>query len=215
MEAREALAAQLSVIANATRLALLDRLARPAFAPEIEEELGMTRQGLKRHLDQLIEAGLVEARASKRGVFPATEYLASAPGIFAFKEDVLSLATPPAAATTHDTVPATSPSGAQPPKGAGLVVVHGRRRGEWFPLDPARATTLGRDDANDIALPWDPFASARHALIDRDRATWRVRDIEARNGTFVDFQLLDRGATATLRAGSIIGIGRSLFVLRE
>lgn len=102
------LAKQLGVLANPIRLDLVDRLARPAFARELEEELTLTRQGLKRHLDQLIESGLVQARPGKRGFFSATEYVASASGVFAFKEDVLALATPPATGSASSTFPAGS-----------------------------------------------------------------------------------------------------------
>lgn len=215
VEAREALANQLAVLASPTRLALMDRLARPAFAPDLEEELKLARQTVKKHLDQLIEAGLVEARPAKRGVFPATEYVASAPGVFAFKENVLSLATPPAMATIHNTAPAFTTRDVHARPGAGLFVVHGRTLGEWFALDPTRACTIGRDEANDVALPWDPFASARHAIIERSPAGWTVLDLDAKNGTLVDLAAVPRGARVPLSPGSVLGIGKSLFVLRE
>lgn len=215
VSARGRFVRQITALASSTRLTLLDRLARPAFAPELEAELDIARQSLKKHLDQLLEAGLLEARAAKRGIFPATEYLASAPGLFAFKADILALATPPSVVRTHGTVAAPAAAGDAPPRGTGLLVVHGRERGEWFPLDPTRASTLGRDEANEVALSWDPFASARHALLERNGSGWSIRDLEARNGTFVDFVPIARGQVVRLAVGSVIGIGKSLFVLRQ
>lgn len=214
MEEREALASQLAVIASPVRLALLDRLVAPAFAPELEEELGITRQSLKRHLDQLVESGLLEARDAKRGIFPATQYVASATGIFALKESVMALATPPTRAAAASTVPSRATTGAQAAPGAGLLLVHGHRRGEWFPFEGARTITIGRDGSNEVALPWDPFASARHALLDVTPAGCAVRDLNARNGTFVDFQQVESGSEVALPVGGILGVGKSLFVLR-
>ena len=214
VEERDALATQLAVIASPVRLALLDRLVSPAFAPDLETEFGITRQSLKRHLDQLLEAGLLEAQEAKRGIFPAIQYASSATGVFALKEAIAALATPPAASQAPETVPSRMAPQPTSGRGPGLVAVHGRRRGEWFRLDPLRVSTIGRDEANDVALPWDPFASGRHALLSRTAHAWSVRDLNSRNGTFVEFELVPKGTEAPLVPGDILGIGKSIFVLR-
>lgn len=217
VEEKEALAAQLSVIASPIRLALLDRLATPAFAPELEQDFGTTRQGLKRHLDQLVEAGLVETRPSKRGIFPAAAYVASATGVFALKEAVAALATPPVPGHASVTLSAPDRSTREgvEPDGWKLLVVHGQRRGSWFSLELGRPFILGRDESVDVPLSWDPFASGRHALMMGGPAGWKVRDLGSRNGTLIDFRPLPPGGEGVVRAGSILGIGRSLLLLRD
>ena len=46
--------------------------------------------------------------------------------------------------------------------------------------------TLGTDPANDLALPADPTLSRLHAVLERYGAGWCVRDLDSRNGTFVN-----------------------------
>lgn len=210
----EGLAGTLTVLANPTRLLLLDRLGQPRFASDLENELGLTRQALKKHLDQLVGAGLVDVRPSRRGVFPAAEYAASARGLFAFKEDVLALALPPGASPgSLPTRPAQALAGPLGARGPGLLVVHGHRRGEWLPLAGRSEFALGRDEKNDIALPWDPFASGKHALL-RAGPGWSLTDLHASNRTYVNFEPLAPGESRTLLAGDVIGLGRTLLVLR-
>ena len=212
---RERLARSLGVLANETRLALVDRLARPAFAPELEEELGLTRQALKKHLDILVEEGLVEARAARRGVFPATQYATSPQGLFGFQEDVLGLAAPPRSSARHSTRLAQRARNAEPaPRGPALLVVHGARRGEWIPLPTSAPATIGRDASNEIALKWDPFASARHAVLHLRGDGWRLTDLRGKNGTWVDFEPMAPGGTMAVASGVLLGIGHSLLLLR-
>ena len=214
VDEREALAKQLSVLASPIRLALLDRLARPAFAFDLEKEFDLTRQALKKHLDQLIEAGLVEAQPGKRGIFPATEFLANGAAVFGLKQEVNALATPPSAATPRNTLPGAVERVGAMRAGPGIVAIVGRRAGEWFALDPDRPNGIGRDPDNEVVLTWDSYASARHAVLERSRGGWSVLDLSSRNGTSVDFEPLARGAQGSLRDGGVLGIGKSLFVLR-
>lgn len=51
------------------------------------------------------------------------------------------------------------------------------------------------------------LASAEHALITWDGASWRVRDLESTNGTFLDRICLRRGASAPLAAGAVLAFG--------
>src|SRR5438067_758558 len=90
---RDPLARRLGVLASPIRLALLHRLAAPAFVSDLAPELGLTRQALARHLDDLVEVGLVEPqRDARRGFMPATRYAASPAGLFALKEELRMLA---------------------------------------------------------------------------------------------------------------------------
>jgi hypothetical protein len=45
--------------------------------------------------------------------------------------------------------------------------------------------SIGRDPTNDLELP-DARVSRHHALIWAEKGTWRVRDLESTNGTFID-----------------------------
>lgn len=77
-------------------------------------------------------------------------------------------------------------------------------------LDGERMS-VGRDDANDLALPWDREVSRVHAVLERLGGSWTVADDElSRNGTFVngvrvrgrrrlaDRDVLTLGSTAVL-----------------
>ena len=58
---------------------------------------------------------------------------------------------------------------------------------ELVALEAGRLT-LGTDPANDLALPADPTLSRLHAVLERYEAGWCVRDLDSRNGTFVNGQ---------------------------
>jgi hypothetical protein len=215
-EGDETLAVTFEALANPLRLSLLRRLARPAFMVDVTKDLDLTRQALKRHLEVLESAGLVEARPTRRGALPATAYVASPTGLFAFKETVAGLALPvdPAllgAFPTRDT-----PGAARPPArtGPGLLLVHGDVPGRWFPLDGG-SHIVGRDPRGGIGLPYDPFASTRHAHVLREGAAWRVTDLHSRNGTLLNFERLAPGETRDLRTGDVLTIGRSRLVFRD
>lgn len=206
----------LEALANPLRLALLRRLAQPAFVADITREMGLTRQSLKRHLEVLTDAGLIEARPMRRGVLPATAYVASPTGLFAFKETVAGLALPmdPALLRPAPTRDSQGPSRPASRTGPGLLLVHGDLQGRWFPLDRA-SHIVGRDPRDGISLSYDPFASLRHAHLLREGAGWRVTDLHSRNGTLLNFERLLPGETRDLRAGDVLTIGRSRLVFRD
>src|SRR5881396_3280820 len=53
------------------------------------------------------------------------------------------------------------------------------------PLEGERLT-VGTDVSNDLALPADATLSRLHAVFDRYPSGWCVRDLDSRNGTFVN-----------------------------
>jgi pSer/pThr/pTyr-binding forkhead associated (FHA) protein len=57
-----------------------------------------------------------------------------------------------------------------------------------FPLDPAvSSVVLGRDEASDVVLDWDPQISRVHAMVERVGSDWTVVDDGlSQNGTFVN-----------------------------
>jgi transcriptional regulator with GAF, ATPase, and Fis domain len=77
------------------------------------------------------------------------------------------------------------------------------------------ALVIGRDPEGDrrLALP-EEHASRSHAVVTFDPAqdAWSIRDLDSRNGVFVDGA---RVTSAPLRHGSLIRIGRSLLVCSD
>lgn len=206
----------LEALASPTRLALLHRLASPAFVPDLARELALTRQTLQKHLDALVEVGLVHAQPARRGALPATQYVTSPAGLFGFKESVKAIAVPDARLLPAlPTRLADSPSPQRERDGPGLLLVHGDAPGRWYPLRGGPTWVVGRDARDDVPLSYDPFASVRHAMVRRDGATWRVTDLRSTNGTSVNFAPLAPGESATLRAGDVLTVGRSHLVLRD
>jgi transcriptional regulator with PAS, ATPase and Fis domain len=85
-----------------------------------------------------------------------------------------------------------------------LTMTIGPKAGMNFLLEPGRETRIGRGDECTIALA-DPLCSRIHAVVSGAGATWRIRDAESRNGTFVNDQKIDEAVVAeghTLRVGS-------------
>jgi DNA-binding CsgD family transcriptional regulator len=72
--------------------------------------------------------------------------------------------------------------------------------------------TLGADPANDLALPADPTLSRLHAVLERYGAGWCVRDLDSRNGTFVNGQRV--WGERPLRPGDELRVGATRLVYR-
>ena len=75
---------------------------------------------------------------------------------------------------------------------------------ELVPLEAGRLT-LGSDPANDLALTADPTLSRLHAVLERYEAGWCVRDLDSRNGTFVNGQRI--WSERPLRPGDELRVG--------
>jgi hypothetical protein len=73
--------------------------------------------------------------------------------------------------------------------------------------------TLGTDPDNDLALPADPTLSRLHAALERYGAGWCVRDLDSRNGTFVNGQRVWR--ERPLRPGDELRVGATRLVYRS
>ena len=83
---------------------------------------------------------------------------------------------------------------------------------ELVALEAARMT-LGTDPANDLTLPADPTVSRLHAALERYGADWCVRDLDSRNGTFVNGQRVWR--ERPLRPGDELRVGATRLVYRN
>ena len=79
-----------------------------------------------------------------------------------------------------------------------------------------RAATFSADrrgNALHIGLG-DPFASSRHAHLDRRDGAWRLRDEGSRNGTLVNGKRIPAGEQVHLREGDLLEIGHTFFLFR-
>jgi transcriptional regulator with GAF, ATPase, and Fis domain len=65
-----------------------------------------------------------------------------------------------------------------------ILIINGLKKGTTFPLT-ADETTIGRESANVIALPF-PSVSRRHCVIRREGDEFKIRDLDSANGTFVN-----------------------------
>ncbi len=73
--------------------------------------------------------------------------------------------------------------------------------------------SVGKDPSNDIAVPSDGSVSRLHALLERLPAGWCVRDLDSRNGTFVNGVRI--WGERPLRSGDEIRIGGTSLLFRS
>lgn len=135
--------------------------------------------------------------------------------LFALTEDLAARGAEPALPEgrqpTVPVEPAAAPGLARGPR---LVVAKGWRAGHARPLSGQGPWTVGRDAASFVCLDYDPFVSLRHAEVRSAGGELRVVDLASKNGTLVDGRLLPRGGWARIENGTILGVGKTVLVLR-
>jgi hypothetical protein len=72
--------------------------------------------------------------------------------------------------------------------------------------------TVGRRSDNDLALPWDPLVSRRHATLTYHDQQWHLSDEGSSNGTSLDGVHVSE--PVPLRHGDVIRFGRTPVVFR-
>jgi pSer/pThr/pTyr-binding forkhead associated (FHA) protein len=82
-----------------------------------------------------------------------------------------------------------------------------------YPLDKPEIV-IGRAPNSDILLSKDKLTSRRHATVFYKDGQYMLRDDRSANGTFVNGQQLDEGASHELKDGDQIGIGEHELVYR-
>jgi hypothetical protein len=93
------------------------------------------------------------------------------------------------------------------PRGQLVVVAStALRPGEAYEVDSVQLT-IGRGANNDLPLPDDEFASARHARVEPRRDGVYVEDVGSTNGTFVNGIRLAR--ERRLADGDIVRVGET------
>lgn len=218
------LALYLKALAHPGRLELLHLLRVPRAAGDIHlqprrrdaglsPERAISRQSVLEHLATLEEVGVVDRVPGEAG--GAEKRALNQPRLFAIIEDMRALtAIDPAVRVDVDaTVPRPPAEPAAWPEGAKLVLVSGPWEGRVFPLAGAGPWSVGRSRARDVALAYDPFASAEHAALRLEGGQVIVTPSpQARNPTSVNFSPLAPQASRALRPGDVVGVGRSLLV---
>lgn len=82
------------------------------------------------------------------------------------------------------------------------------------PLPPSSSAVVGRRTLREHGVT-DGEVSSEHARIERRAGRYHVVDLGSRNGTFVDGQRIDIHQPTELVDGSLVRLGRSVFVFRE
>ncbi len=226
-----------------TRLQLLTELRDPKGIKDLDVTPGpsggsgrpdrtLTHQGIRHHLNQLADTGLVTIERTSRDDHVSNLYRVSQAGLFRAAQILQELATfgevrSGPGANGHSPSPGTN--GDRPPwvqptpsyDGPRLVLVHGVGQGTTFPLDleevaGGRGWLIGSDPSVEVSLPHDPYAAGKHAEIFRDDDVFRILDVRASDRpTYVDWEPLELGGAGELEPGTILGIGRSLLVFQD
>ncbi|HEV7221143.1 MAG TPA: sigma 54-interacting transcriptional regulator [Pirellulales bacterium] len=92
-----------------------------------------------------------------------------------------------------------------------LTIAAGQRVGANLLLDSLNQTRIGRGAECTIMLT-DALCSRVHAVLARENGSWRVRDANSRNGTFVNGQKIDE---AVLGEGHQLRVGSTEFVFHQ
>ncbi len=92
-----------------------------------------------------------------------------------------------------------------------LTMTSGSRAGTSYLLDPNDANRIGRGFECAIVLT-DPLCSRIHAVVAFEDKTWKIRDADSRNGTFVNDQKID---DAALGEGHQVRLGSTEFCFHQ
>jgi DNA-binding transcriptional ArsR family regulator len=219
----DALGELLRVLSYPARLRLLSQMRRPRTISELlvtpgrpragdRPERPISRQAVLQHLEQMKDSGLVRARLSQaedaRGKH---EYAADPTRLFALLDDLRQV--------LQANYAGPSPA-AQGGAGARLILVYGAYPGRVFSLrdreNTRRGWVIGRKVGAHVQLEYDPYVSGENAEILPRGSGYELLDLRtARNGTQLNWTQLPVGASAPLRTGDVVGVGRSLLVFRE
>lgn len=227
----DGLAAVLELIASPVRLQLLHGLREPKRLNEIrvqaarsvaDERPGraISRQSVKKHLDRLMDGGLVRRLPDGDGE-SGDRYVLSHDRLFALLDEVrqlVRLRPVVEALAVEETMEGSSdePGRAPPSEGPRLRVTYGRDDGMGHPLlgPPGSLWRIGRAPSCDIVLDYDPFASAVNSVVERTATGFVVQDEGARNGTAVNGVRLVAGGSRALTPGDVVRVGRTTFVFQ-
>lgn len=196
------------------------RLAPRQVRPGDNPDRPVARQTLQAHLDKLMDVGLVLCREAhdKRG----KEYLVNPQRLFQILEELRKVGVAAAdAPMPHDgTIDLGAVRRASTPPGPRLLLVHGLHEGKAFTLRRedlrhGRGWIIGRKEGLHVSLDYDPYVSGENAEIIQEGREFTLLDLRnSKNGTHLNWRRLDKDERPHLRAGDVVGVGRSLLVFR-
>ena len=228
----EDLGEALSALGYGTRLQLLDHLRMPHTVQEIiltpRRQRGpgaparaAARQTVQFHIAKLVEAGLVREELVEQDGRAVHRYAVNPQKLYSLVEElrrlsVMRAARDAAGEGTGTLSPSPSPRAVAGPR---LVLVHGVYEGKSFALAAQTAREgrwgIGRKRDLAVCLDYDPYVSVENAHVTAAQGKHRLTDEPgSKNGTWLNWELLDKGATVELTAGDIVGVGRSLLCYR-
>ncbi|MGB0653658.1 MAG: FHA domain-containing protein [Thermoplasmatota archaeon] len=217
------LSAALKVLGNEKRLHLLRFLAVPHYIEEIASELKVARQTALKHVEQMVELGVLQRLAGRRPHGAVVEYMTVPQKLFTIFDELGRLGSLETE-TSDDQMRSRNATdllgtmaGAEAKRGARhpvLTIVYGLPIGRTLQLTGSGPWIVGRDTSSPACLEHDPFISLRHAELRCTGAKYELVDLFSSNGTSVDGKPLERGATAPLSDGSIVRLGKTLLVFR-
>jgi pSer/pThr/pTyr-binding forkhead associated (FHA) protein len=90
-----------------------------------------------------------------------------------------------------------------------LVLLKKNGSHKFFPL-PSSVTVIGRRHSCDLCIPL-MSVSRRHCQLNYDDGVLKIRDLDSRNGTYLNGKRIDE---AVIQAGDSIKIGPLTFILQ-
>lgn len=217
-EADERLCGGFVALSNPVRLEILRMLRRPLILRDIHtDERVISRQAIRKHLDTLLDAGLIQTREAAGEFRDTTEFFLNHQRLFDVAEDVRTLARlRPAAEPDVETIRSrVEQEPARQRTGPGLLLVKGADEGAFFPLDEAGKAEwiVGRRRGVDVPLDYDGSVSSENARISWAKDRHWIEDVRgSRNGTMLNLRRLTDGQRVALERGDVIGVGRSTLV---
>lgn len=222
-----ALATHLGALASETRLELLHALRTPSPLHKIRvgaslsregerSDRSLSRQAVSRHLDQLLDAGLLNRLPA---TVPGTgdEFVLNHERLFALVDELRGLSRlrpvtgPPEPGETMDAQVGEVRLAPRPR----LMVAYGRDDGATYSLASSGTRwRIGRGAGCDIRLDYDPYLSTEHCALERRGDGFAVEDLGSRNGTFVNGVAVARGAWFPLTSGDLLTAGRSVLAFQ-
>lgn len=222
------LAEFLRALGYPARLELLDVLRVPRTVSDIRltprrvrpgenPQRPAAKQTIHAHLAKLVDADLVRVQAVEQDGRTTQRYHVNPSKLYALTEELRRISTIHAGRGSADDPTGTlgASTAADEATGPRLVLVHGVYEGRAYPLDDATGKggrwIVGRNRNAAVPLDYDPFVSVENALVARTEDGFTVTDLrESKNGTSVNWKPLQKELPRPLRAGDVIGVGRSL-----
>jgi len=239
----EELSEYLEVLSNPLRLKILKFIERePKEITAIAENVGMSYQNTKKHLDRLVSTGLVQraagfGRETDRGIAPVWKYSLADGGLENLTRTLgvfSSIVTPLGYNDIRERIRAVRSALEESGEQAGpvLYVIGGAADGKAFILKNDRMP-MGREDPDHsstrdecmVVLPDEYRAVTRvtkpHAVLIRAVEAWQIEDNASTGGTFVNSRRLDPLKRTFLANGDVIDLSvgansaRFLFISDE